>query len=466
MNLKEVYFKIEEIANTPSTNDKIELLKEYLQDKMFRAVCILAYDKTKIYHIKKLPNVSSHKKLIGVKDSQIINKLNEISKNPGTPDKEKLKLALLSNSIGEEVYTLVRWIVGKNLHAGFSGKSLNKAYQGLINLAPYCRCSTYKKIDNIKFPAIAQEKADGMFSNCMINGKHQIRFTSRKGNIIFQLNKLKSIILNGVDGHSEKLKNKRKNKKFGLLNSPFRDAYKNVVIMGELLVTRNGKTLSRKEANGILNKCMKKTAFLQKNESIIFKIWDMVTLKEFYDGKSERHYRSRLYKCRKFAQDIGEPSIISVIDTEEVKSINECQMFYDRMRKEHKEGCIIKNFEAKWKDGTSTEMCKMKNESEAELRIVGWKCGKKDSKYELCLGSLICETECGKLSVSVGSGFSDKEREHDWDLEIGKIGSFLYESVISNTTRGKIDYSLYLPRFVEVRNDRDTADTLEELLTR
>ena len=41
-NFATVLGQIEEIANTSSTNDKVELLKEYIDQPLFRKVCVYA----------------------------------------------------------------------------------------------------------------------------------------------------------------------------------------------------------------------------------------------------------------------------------------------------------------------------------------------------------------------------------------------------------------------------------------
>ncbi len=107
---------------------------------------------------------------------------------------------------------------------------------------------------------------------------------------------------------------------------------------------------------------------------------------------------------------------------------------------------------------------KDKNVQDAELRIIGWSYGEKGTKYEKMLGSLQCETDDGKVKVSV-SGFTDDQRKLDWNKEIGSIITVEYESLITDKKRKDV-YSLYLPRYADLRYDRDKTDTLEDLLKR
>jgi hypothetical protein len=81
------------------------------------------------------------------------------------------------------------------------------------------------------------------------------------------------------------------------------------------------------------------------------------------------------------------------------------------------------------------------------------------------MGNIICESACGKLRVSVGTGFTDTEREQDWGLNMGKIATIICESIIKDKHKDSL-YSLYLPRFLELRNDRNEAQTLKDIMER
>jgi DNA ligase-1 len=414
------------------------------------------------FHVKKLNIRNCHKKKSS--EREVFKKLSSLANSTGASDIDKAELYCLAHNLGKEAVEVVTRIVNKDLKAGFSGKLINKAVPGTINLVPYCRCSTHKKLSNIAYPAYAQEKADGTFANCMINKKGKIKFITRNGSKIHQLDKLSKTILYGNEKLNSDPKIKKTNKRFGIANSSFKEDLMGRVYTGELLVTRDGKILPRKEGNGIINQHIKGTANLSDNEKIIFLIWDSITLEEFYNGKSDTYYETRLFICRQFVNYIADPDTVNTIDYEVVSSEEEAFIFYKKMRKEGKEGAIVKNMNAPWKDGTSTVMCKLKNEMEVDLRIVNWVHGKEGTKYENCLGAIKCESSCGKLKVNVGSGFSDEERNMDWDKHIGKVVTIACESVIQS--KSKKESSLFLPRFVEIREDRDDAESLIDILER
>jgi hypothetical protein len=58
--------------------------------------------------------------------------------------------------------------------------------------------------------------------------------------------------------------------------------------------------------------------------------------------------------------------------------------------------------------------------------------------------------------VSVGSGFNDEHRQTLGDEIVGKIVAVKYNARITNKEG---EQSLFLPIFVEIRNDKDVADS-------
>jgi len=66
------------------------------------------------------------------------------------------------------------------------------------------------------------------------------------------------------------------------------------------------------------------------------------------------------------------------------------------------------------------------------------------------------------LRVNVGTGLSDEERQNFWvDGLQGKIVEVAYNEKI--TSKGKDTASLFLPRFMGIRLDKNVANTLGEL---
>lgn len=124
------------------------------------------------------------------------------------------------------------------------------------------------------------------------------------------------------------------------------------------------------------------------------------------------------------------------------------------------EGVIAKNLKGKWEPKRSKNLCKFKAEETADLVVVDWEPGQ--GKYEGQLGALVCETSDGKVRVNVGSGFSDEQRRYiTKDNSVDKIVEIKYNAKITKKDGGAD--SLYLPRFIGFRVDKNQADSSEEI---
>ena len=449
INLKSVHEKLLKIKATASSNMKVALLIEYLTDTKFRRVIKLMYSDDLHFKVNELQKFKHKVKkatlLSGNADKNLFDFLDELTAQKGTSNYQKWVLFNLA-SVNKETHEVVIRIINKDAKCGIGGKSINKACPDLLFLIPYCRCSTAKmKMGNINYPtgAFAQEKADGMFVNIIIDKKGGVVFRSRNGNIIHQLDHLKKFL-------------KHMPKKF-----------KNTVYMGELLIQKNGEILSRKTGNGILTSCIHNTADPKDAKCAIIKLWDAVPYKKFFAGACAIEYKVRFIRVKMFIQTMSniEPNtILGQIRSTIVYSLKEAEIYYKKLRNEGKEGAIVKNLTALWKDHTSPDQVKMKNVSDAELRIVGWKHGKKDTRFSNCMGSVQLESDDELIKVSV-SGFTDEEHYDDWDKYIGKIATLEYERLSSDRSKPGM-YSLYLPQNLEIRSDRSDTDTLQDLKTR
>ena len=109
-----------------------------------------------------------------------------------------------------------------------------------------------------------------------------------------------------------------------------------------------------------------------------------------------------------------------------------------------------------WEDKRVKTQIKFKAELDCDLRIKAIQPG--TGKYEGMVGAYICESEDGVIEVDVGSGLSDEDRKN-FDV-IGKILAVVYNARIKNK-QGK--QSLFLPRAVEIREDKTEADRSEKI---
>jgi ATP-dependent DNA ligase len=147
---------------------------------------------------------------------------------------------------------------------------------------------------------------------------------------------------------------------------------------------------------------------------------------------------------------------VRVAKTTMVNTIKVAQELYQEKLAEGEEGIILKDPAGYWEDKRVKHQVKMKAELEADLKVTGYNPG--TGKYVGKIGSLIVESADGKVQTSVGTGLSDEQRSLDFEEFCSKIVSVKYNALISDK-RTNIK-SLFLPVFIEVREDKDTADML------
>jgi DNA ligase-1 len=125
------------------------------------------------------------------------------------------------------------------------------------------------------------------------------------------------------------------------------------------------------------------------------------------------------------------------------------------------EGVILKPEDHVYECKRSRNWVKLKQIQDCDLEITGWFPG--EGKREGFIGGFICKDSSGTLEVRIGSGFTDKdlqELSQNPDFLIGKIAAIQYNEPITDKFGGR---SLFLPRFIEIRNDKDQADDMTKM---
>jgi ATP-dependent DNA ligase len=118
------------------------------------------------------------------------------------------------------------------------------------------------------------------------------------------------------------------------------------------------------------------------------------------------------------------------------------------------EGIILKDKRGVWEDKRAKHQIKFKGELECDLKIVGIEEG--TGKYAGMLGAILCESSDGVIKVSVGSGFTDEQRKTYGEEIIDKVAAIKYNMRIKNKAG---EESLFLPIVLEIRDDKEVADS-------
>ena len=456
---------IKELRADASLNYKKEVLARYSDYEPFKEFLIRVYNPRINYFMRKIPNVSKYETepfkeqdMSGLRDT-----LNVLSGRLATGDTAINYVRNFLLAANQTVRELFELVIGRDIRAGVGVGIINEVYKGLIEEIFYQRCSkldekTIARFDTIPNGFLTQAKLDGQFS-----------YIIKEDDIVYMLTRA------GTAWTSESLKE-------DMIKCP------NGVYIGEALIYREGRPLDRKTGNGMITSYikreatleslqekiyqetsrkksdklqselkMKKSEFEQTDKALHFVIWDSLTLQEFEEGLSTRPYTQRQGEAIRIC---FLTSRLKPVPSFRVYSIKEAQAIADDYISEGGEGAIIKKLDSVWKEGTSKDLVKIKAVLDADLICVGVDEG--SGKYKNKIGALILETLCGRLSVKVGTGLSDADREKPFEYYIGKVIEIQYNEFIKSKNKSKA--SLFLPRFIDMREDKNITTNYEELV--
>lgn len=445
MDSREILKAIDEIAATASKNEKEALVKKGVVDADFCRVLEYAYNPFKTYGIRKMPIGKAHDGFRQF-DAQTWQVLDDLIARKLTGQAAIDAVTAEIDQLDEESAELFRRVVRKDLRAGFSESTCNKAKKGLIPDFPYMRCCLPKdaKLADFdwKLGVISQEKADGMFANIDHEEGGIVRITSRQGSPF------------PIEAFSE------------LAAEIAQRIAPGVQMHGELLVMRDGKILAREIGNGVLNSVASGGAF-GPNERSIYMVWDAIPLTAVVTkGKYDFPYVKRLNRIVQWLKATP-GNCIKLIETKVFHSLAEAYGHAGELMRRGKEGTVIKNPHAIWKDGTSKEQVKLKLEFNVDLKVVGIAPGTPGTKTEGRAGALICESACGGLKVNVTVKNEAMRDDVDANPEnwIDGIVPVTANDIMKPSESNEL-HSLFLPRLAEaaIRTDKTEADDLARIL--
>jgi hypothetical protein len=438
-NTKTEYDIIEDLRATSSRLSKESILLKEKGNEVLKYFFKLALDPHIQFYQKKIPAYSPSEDVILALDPfyalECLEKI--LSKRVLTGHDAINYLKSMLEHLEESYAKLIELVIKKDPDCGVSEATVNKIWPGLISSYPVMLCSPYeqKNVDRLhwKRGVYAQLKSDGCRVNIIIDKDGNVSLYSRNGRLFDTL------------GSFDYLKH------YG----------KNVVIDGELLVVNNGKFLDRKSGNGICNQALKGT-ISQKNADLLFvNAWDLISLDDFRAGISTEEYESRytnLCGLVYTASDYSPIKNIGVVPTRVVHSLEEAERIYEQYIAAGEEGIILKDKSVIWENKRSKQLIKMKSEIDVDLLVTDVIPG--TGKYENMIGSLVCTDKDNIINVNVGSGLTDADRSLPKEFYIGKVITVTYNAKIQTKTG---EYSLFLPRFIEKRNDKTVPNSFAEI---
>lgn len=424
---------LNKLAATSKRTEKEEILKSLTgeAEKLFKRVAVVALDSGHDFYIKQYDRGQTNCGTLPLSDA-IDELMQNIATRRITGNNAHTMLTNLSWALSADDSEVFYRIIQRDLKCSVSESTLNKIWPDLIYVPPYMRCSSFneKNLKKIKYPCISQTKEDGQYVDIFVNDDKTVQYFSRNNSEYKQFNT-------------------------PVVDSKFAEHAGNV-FMGEVLVIdENGDYLDRKTGNGYLNNDVIDPTRL------VFVLWDVVSLES---------YRKRVCKSKYVHRFNTLKSMIRYMQCKQIKAVdsrvyNSAEDIIEHFKENvmlGKEGTVIKNLDAIWKDYTSPDQIKCKIEFQVDLVITAVNEGTNSNEGKL--GAFTCETSDGKLKVNVGTGFKAAERDKFFTNDmIGKIATVKANDIVQDKSDLSV-YSLFLPVFIEIRKDKTQADDFERVV--
>lgn len=457
-NTKSFFDTLQIIKGTSSRNEKIKLLTDYVStlDPSSREtlvkICVLVFDYNITFNIAKIPKFELENSLDPLNIEHHLSFTIPLLQNrsvTGNHAKDMLKYSL-SCSENAETAALLQMIINKSFDVGADLSTFSLALnEEIISEHQVMLCSPGKPkvLAKLKFPLYGQLKYDAMRIEHTITHIKPLELTTRPGKKIYPNNDY-------LNNESKKLLSKAQSiyQKYG-----YDIADNKIFLDGEMIfLDADGKHLPREESNGVANSCLKNTKDSIHQDEVVFYIWDIITQEE-KQGKLKIPYSIRLAI---YTELLEGNSIYKCAETSILATLQEAKDLAIKLILEGQEGIILKEPTGVWSGDRVAHQVKMKAAKECELLVTGYNIAE-DNKYAGMIGSLICQSKDNLVQVSV-SGLKDKQRKEWIDNSIiGNIITVRFNMLIKG--RNSDVYSLFLPRFVELRLDKLEADTLQQI---
>lgn len=462
MKIKQIF---DEINSVSGDKAKMAILEKHKDNDLLKEVLYLCKSKRVKYYLKQIPDYEPDNSGSAESLAWGIHGLVAISDREYTGhDATKWLQTILSGLDADDAYIIER-IIDKDPKIGMGTTFINKVFGEYIEETPYMGAISFD-----------EKKARAIFSGGK-KGLSQIKMDGRYCNAIITDG---FVELESRSGEPTILTDALFVKELATL--------KNCVLNGELTI----KGVPRYESNGIIaslidicgkrsersfNENFKKVAAFEKKHGpmeewlnrITYTVWDTITHDEYLTKKSEVPYQQRLTNCLNILESAGNPDKVRLIESRFVSSYREAMEHFQEVLGSEvdgvpEEGTILKAIDGEWKDGKPVWQIKLKIEMNVDLKIVGFNYGTKGTKNENLISSLICESSDGRL-VTQPQGLKEADMQYITSNQDKLLGSIIEVkcSGLSNDSTGA--YSLMYPAFKSFRDDKNVADSLNDIIT-
>lgn len=423
VRLNNVCKKFLELKAISGKNDKKAFLEANEDDEDFKTLLRYRYDIFKTYKIKSMGQIAyaleENRTLTFEEYIELLDELNDNNINASLRKKVEDTLSR-GNYLHAEI---LEGIVTKGLSLG-----VDTTVTKFLNL-PSVDCmlaSPIKENTNIPMPCIVELKYDGVRCIAMVEDDICKLYTRQGRQLHFPQLEKEFIELAGGE---------------------------------DLTFDCELETDARTGISGICNSNLKKGYVQGSDDFIKAFLFDEIPTKIFKEkGKTLIQKDRTLNLQTRMANFTNKRLWLGASQT--VSTLSKLQEINKNYINDGFEGVIVKDPNAVYHYKRNTAWLKLKAINSATFKVVGVEYGK--GKREGKVGALICESSCGWAKVKVGSGFTDDDVETFTKTEpIGKFLEVLFNVLIKG--RDSDTYSCFLPRYKEMRIDKDEADSLKKI---
>lgn len=441
------------IQNTSGTNDKLEILKQNIDNQELKDILFYTYNPFYVYGIsgkkinKDLPDMTLN--ISENKIDNIIDLFKFLRVNNTGSNQICYKVQQFIKNQPEQYQQLYKDIITKDLTLGVNVKSINKVWKDLIPVYEVQQGERlYDNLDRIykeNLDIIVTQKFDGQRCSARVQDGNVLLY-SRNGKVyegLIDLQNQLSKLPNGMyDG--ELLLDYKLNKHNDLFSNTIEE---NNMIDGIYVPKIESKELFKKTAS-IVNSDMED----KKNINIwLYDYTSLDSFDTFTDFKQPTSYRkSHLENLINNLQDCPNIKNTPILYQGKMNE-NIVNNLLDKVIGLGQEGLMINIANANYEYKRSKNMLKVKKMYTVDLKVIDVEEGSGLNKGKL--GALVVNYK--GFNVSVGSGLTKEQREYWWQNKQDILNKIIEVQYFEETTNKKdSSVSLRFPVFKQVRNDK------------
>lgn len=402
---------LRQLEATTKRLEKEKILKDN-DSPLLRKFLLYALDARKVFYLRKLPTITQDTSVTIPFDNELVwYLLDSLADRTVTGHEAIRSYVNVAVHLTPDDLEVLRRVLIKDLRCGVSVSTVNKVFPDLVPEFNVMLSHGYDE-SRVKYPCIVQPKIDGIRAIAFVQGSEpdDVVFYSRSGKEIESLDSIKPHLVKMfspgtvVDGEAKAL-------------GTFQDSAS--------IITR---TKNIKEAE------------------IQFLVFDVYRISDFERQEVDETYLQRvefLDLCLANG-DGAAKKIVQRLPHYIANNAEEVKEYYGKFIAEGHEGAIVKAIKGKYEFKRSHNWMKIKPLETVDLEVIGFEEGEGKNKGKL--GAMVVDFE-GK-NCSVGTGYSDEERDEIWKNPEKYLGALVEISYMERTDDGLMRHN----RFIRVRS--------------